>query len=177
MSESKVVAPFEVLGSALAPVPGAPSLSQGFFLQVTNLDSKAAKLDLLYDSTPAFLNAVGPVSLLCDIITGNGAPPSLPQITATTLDFLTGNVGFKAQSIPPKTTWLFGVQYFFAPAMPPMTSVEARGYVTIKANKGTHLLLLATTRQVFYNYTGMVLSSVSEAAYAVPTVGGPEVKF
>jgi hypothetical protein len=56
----------------------------------------------------------------------------------------------------------------------PQDSVEARGVVSLDASAGSKLLVLATVRQVFNNYSPAgVLIDVAEGAYAIPLVGGP----
>ncbi len=53
-----------------------------------------------------------------------------------------------------------------------------RGFLRVNAGAGSKLLLLATIRQVFNNFssTGTLLDQ-AEGAYAVPLVGGPEQSF
>jgi len=177
--KSEIIGPFEVLGSPISPGVGAIVLTQGYFLQLTNLKNTPVTIDIEYASTPAFQKSVGTVALTCDIIIGNGIPPTLAQINATVAAFLVPPVGFKNQTIPAHTTWLFGVQYFLTnTATPPVNMAEARGVVTLKAPAGSHFMALATTRQAFFNYTAAnALLDVADSAYSVPLVGGPELKL
>jgi hypothetical protein len=179
---TEIISPFEVLGTPIAPGVGAIVLSQGYFLQLTNLKNVPVTIDIEYASTPPFVPSAGTgpgaVALAADIIKGTGVPPTLPVIAATVAAFLTAPVGFKAQTIPAHTTWLFGVQYIFPNvSAPPTGMAEARGVVTLKAPVGAHFLALATTRQAFFNYTAAAtLLDVAESAYAIPLVRGPEIK-
>jgi hypothetical protein len=179
---TEIISPFEVLGTPIAPGVGAIVLSQGYFLQLTNLKNVPVTIDLEFASTPAFVKSVGSgageVVLAADIIKGNGVPPTLPVIGATVAAFLTAPIGFKAQTIPAHTTWLFGVQYIFpSTAAAPTSTAEARGVVTLKAPVGSHFLALATTRQAFFNYSAAgTLLDVAESAYSIPLVRGPEIK-
>ncbi len=170
---------FEILAARLAPIPNVPFVQQGFFLQISNLETHAITVDLEYVASPAFVAASGPYQLTADIIKEDGVPPTAAQIALDTTNFLTGPVGFKGQALPPKGTWLFGAQYLLvAPPVPePSVDVEARGYVRLKASSGSKVLVLATIRQVFNNYSGGLLSDVAEAAYSIPLVGGPELSF
>ena len=174
-----VIAPFEVLGTPIAPGVGAIVLSQGFFLQLTNLRNMPVTIDIEFAATPAFQHTVGTVALAADVIKGNGVPPTLPVIAATVAAFLAPPVGFKTQTIPATSTWLFGVQYIqTSTASPPTSTAEARGVVSVKAPPGSRLMGLATTRQVFFNYTASnTLLDVSESAYPNPLVNGPELQF
>jgi hypothetical protein len=177
--KSEIIGPFEVLGSPISPGVGQIVLTQGYFLQLTNLHNAPVKIDIEYASTPAFQKSMGTVALTCDIITGNGIPPTPAEIAATTTAFLVAPVGFKNQTIPANTTWIFGVQYFLTDVTtPPANMLEARGVVTLKAPAGSRFMALATTRQAFFNYTAAnTLLDVAESAYSVPLVGGPELKF
>jgi hypothetical protein len=60
----------------------------------------------------------------------------------------------------------------------PQDSAEARGIVRIQASAGSKLLILATIRQVFQNFspTGTLID-ITEGAYSVPLIGGPEHSF
>ncbi len=60
----------------------------------------------------------------------------------------------------------------------PQDSVLTRGFLRVNAGAGSKLLLLATIRQVFNNFssTGTLLDQ-AEGAYAVPLVGGRSIVF
>ena len=55
---------------------------------------------------------------------------------------------------------------------------QPTGFLRVNASAGSTLLLLATIRQMFNNFssTGTLLDQ-AEGAYAVPLVGGPEHSF
>ena len=172
----KTIASFEVLAQPIAPVPNVPFIQQGAFLQVSNLGPHNATVDLRYIGTPAFVVPPNPISLFTNYITqtGNANATSYPVAT-----FLAAPVGFKALTIPPHATWLFGVQNILFPpnATPPAQGVDARGYIEIDATAGSKLLILATTRQVFSNFANGQLLDIAESAYPVPLATGPEVTF
>jgi hypothetical protein len=170
---------FEILAARLAPIPDVPFVQQGFFLQISNLETHAITVDLEYVASPAFVAVSAPYQLTADIIKEDGVPPNAAQIALDVAEFLTPPVGFKAKAIPPKGTWLFGVQYLLAapPVPEPTVDIEARGFVRLQASTGSKVLVLGTIRQVFNNYSGGLLSDVAEAAYAIPLVGGPELSF
>ena len=175
----KVVTSFEVLAARLAPIPNIPFVQQGFFLQVSNLGSEATAVDIDYIASPQFVSNSPPYNLTVDIIKEDGVAPTAAQIAIDVTEFLTAPVGFKAKAVPPKSTWLFGVQYLLSgPPFPePVVDIEARGYVQLKAGHGSKILVLATVRQVFSNYNDAALTDTTEAAYSVPIVGGPEMSF
>ena len=175
----KTLTSFEVLAAPLAPIPNVPLVQQGFFLQVSNTTNSNIAVDIEYFASPSFVKTSGSYNLEVDIIPETGIPPTPAQIAADITDFLSAPVGFKAKIIPARATWLFGVQYLLsAPPVPePTSGVEARGFVRLDASLGANVLVLATVRQVFFNYSGAALSGISEAAYPVPIVGGPELSF
>jgi hypothetical protein len=176
----QTITSFEVLAAPVAPgLKNVPYVQQGTFLQVTNLGSASSLVSLQYAASPAFVAASGAAKLFTNFIDESGTPQQYP-----TSDFLGGSVGFKALDIPAGATWLIGVQYLLvpppAPTLTPATgstpqdSVEARGVVSLDASAGSKLLVLATVRQVFNNYSPAgVLIDVAEGAYAIPLVGGP----
>ena len=176
---TKTIASYEVLAQSIAPVPNVPFVTQGAFLQVSNLESAPATIDILYTGTPAFVATSGSISLFTNYITQTGLANATSYPVAT---FLTAPVGFKQLTIPGKATWLFGVQYLLAPGSAiPALGQDARGFLQIQAHDGTKLLVLATTRQVFTNFAAAgpagAVTDVSESAYPVPLLGGPEVHF
>jgi len=180
----KTLTSFEALSLPVAPgVPNVPYVQQGFFLQISNTENTPAHVDIEYISTPAFVEENGAAKLFVNVIDETGAPSQYPAAT-----FLTAPIGFKAQVIPQRSTWLFGVQYILLPPPPPtltpatggtpQDSCEARGIVRIQASAGAKLLILATVRQVFNDYSPAgALIDIAEGAYAVPLVGGPEHIF
>ena len=180
----KILTSFEVLGQPVAPgIPDVPYVQQGFFLQVSNLESKKIDVSLVFKGTPGFVASKGAVKLFTNIIDPAGAATQYPTAT-----FLAAAVGFKAHAVPAGATCLFGVQYLLLPPPPPtltaatggtpQDSVEARGFLEFGASAGSKVLLLATIRQVFYNYSAAgVLLDAAEGAYSVPLVGGPEHSF
>lgn len=182
---------FEVLAQPIAPgVPDIPYVQQGFFTQITNMDPSPAKVTLIYESSPLFVASNGPIALFTNMIDQTGAITQYPAAT-----FLNAPVGFKNISIPAGDTVLLGVQYLLLPSAQnpskvtpatggtPQNSQAARGMFSLHAAPGTSLMVLATVRQVFTNYTpaststNAVVLDVSEAAYAVPLAGGPLVAF
>ncbi|MEI7446388.1 MAG: hypothetical protein WCK28_15975 [Burkholderiales bacterium] len=174
---TKALTSFEVLSSPIAPVPGVPYSQQGFFLQITNLDSKSALIGIEYQASPAFVDAQGPIKLLANVIDEFGAPQQYP-----TEAFLGGPVGFDALNIPAGKTWLVGVQYLLLPnaplTEPPMDAFTTRGVVLAHAASGAKFMILATVRQVFSTFTptgGLV--ETDSTAYSVAIQGGPEVLF
>jgi hypothetical protein len=173
---SKIVASYEVLAQPLAPVPNVPFVQQGAFIQISNITTHSALIDIEYVGTPKFVATSGPLFLATNYITQTGLAnlTSYPVATFLAAPF----VGFKDLTIPAGDTWLFGVQYLLTPGMtPPTTGVDARGFIELKAAAGSKLLVLATTRQVFNNYSGATLLDIAESAYAVPLATGPEVSF
>jgi hypothetical protein len=180
----KTLTSFEVLANPVAPgVKDVPFVQQGFFLQISNLGTASSLVSLEYLATPAFIGQKGAVKLFTNIIDETGVPQQYP-----TAQFLAPPVGFKAQDIPAGATWLVGVQYLLlpppAPIIKPATgatpqdSVLTRGFLRIEAGAGSKLLLLATVRQVFNNYSpANTLLDVAEGAYTVPLIGGPEHNF
>jgi hypothetical protein len=179
----KSLCSFEVLAQPVAPgVADIPYAQQGFFTQITNLGSAAASVQLLYNSTPAFVVQNGAVKLLVNQIDGTG---TITQISPAF--FIEPPVGFTV-NIPAAATWLIGVQYLLLPPPAPTTtpaggstpqdSQAARGLFEISAATGTNLLVQATIRQVFYNYgpSGALLN-YAEGAYALPLIGGPQQQF
>ncbi len=180
----KTLTSFEILANPVAPgLANVPYVQQGFFVQVSNLGSASSLVSLEYRANPAFIASKGAVKLFTNVIDGSGVPQQYPAA-----DFLTPGPGFEAQDIPAGATWLFGVQYLLvpppAPIITPATggtpqdSVLTRGFLRVNASAGSTLLLLATIRQVFNNFssTGTLLDQ-AEGAYAVPLVGGPEHSF
>jgi hypothetical protein len=180
----KTLTSFEVLAQAVAPgIPDVPFAQQGFFLQISNLENINTKVEIEYIATPEFMVSSGAVKLFTNIIDQTGVPEQYPIGT-----FLTAPIGFKQQIIPQGATWLFGVQYLLLPPPPPsltlatgstpQDSAEARGIVRIQASAGSKLLILATIRQVFQNFspTGTLID-ITEGAYSVPLIGGPEHSF
>jgi hypothetical protein len=168
---------FEVLSQPVAPgIPDVPYVTQGFFLQVSNIGTNPAKIDVLFTATPAFKQTSGGVTLFANVIDATGA---ITQYSPTT--FLAAPIGIKAQTIAAGATWLFGVQYILAPgtsestiASTPQDAIGARGTVGLNATGGSLLALLATTRQVFTNYTPLgQVQDVTEAAYVIPIFNGP----
>jgi hypothetical protein len=168
---------FEVLSQPVAPgIPDVPYVTQGFFLQISNLGTNPSKVDVLFTATPAFVKVSAGVSLFTNVINAAGTITQYPVTT-----FLTAPVGIKAQTIAPGATFLFGVQYILAPgtseatiASTPQDAIGARGTVALNATAGSLLALLATTRQVFTNYTPLgQVQDVTEAAYVVPIFNGP----
>ncbi len=180
----KTLTSFEVLAQPVAPgIANVPFAQQGSFLQVSNLDTKPVEIGVEYVGTPAFVTANGAVKLFCNITNQTGVADQYPTAT-----FLTAPVGFKAQMIPAGATWLFGVQYLLVPPPAPITtpgtggtpqnSVDARGVISLSAKAGSRLLVAATIRQVFNNYSPAgVLIDIAEGAYSLPLVGGPEQVF
>jgi hypothetical protein len=173
---TQLVTSFEVLAQPIAPgVPAIPYVEQGSFLQITNLGSAAAEVQSFYVPSPAFVASNGAIVLTTNYIDGNGKIKAIPSAS-----FLETPVGFGAVSIPVGATFLFGVQYVQTAASPnPALSQAARGIISLSAPAGTKLLVLPTIRQVFTNYnaTTLAIEDVAEAAYAVPTVGGPVISF
>ncbi len=168
------IASYEVLAQPIAPVPNVPFVTQGAFLQISNLGSAAVVVESQYIGTPSFVETSGNVSLDCNYIDQTGT------ITAYSVPFfLDPPIGFGELTIPAGATWLFGVQYLLNPGSPvPTTGVESRGFIQLQAAVGSSLLVLATTRQVFNNYNpNGTLLDVSEAAYPVPLATGPVVNF
>jgi hypothetical protein len=181
---TKNLTTFEVLCTPIAPgVPNVPSVQQGFFLQISNLGAASALVSVEYHSSPAFVDKKGAIKLFTNIIDQSGTPQQYPVAA-----FLSAPVGYEALTIPAGATWLVGVQYLLLPPPPPILTVatgatpqdaqEARGMVKMTAAAGTKLMVLATVRQVFTNYspTGTLLD-ISEGAYSVPLAGGPELHF
>jgi hypothetical protein len=181
----KTLTSFEVLANPVAPgVMDVPYVQQGFFLQISNLGAASSLVSLEYAATPAFIKDKGAIKLFTDIIDESGVPQVYPAAT-----FLAPPVGFKAQDIPAGATWLIGVQYLLLPPPPPIVNIPltgatpqdsflTRGVLRIEADAGSKLLLLATIRQVFYNYSpSNTLLNYAEGAYAVPLIGGPEHNF
>ncbi len=181
----KTLTSFEVLANPVAPgVKDVPYVQQGFFLQISNLGAASSLVSLEYKASPAFVGTKGAIKLFTNIIDESGVPQQYP-----TAQFLAPPVGFKAQDIPAGATWLIGVQYLLLPppapiVNPPVTggtpqdSFLTRGVLRIEAGAGSKLLLLATVRQVFNNYSPTnALLDVAEGAYSVPLIGGPEHNF
>jgi len=174
---TKLITSYEVLAQPLAPVPNVPFVTQGSFLQISNLEAFDVTVDIEYDGTPTFVKSSGSVNLDTNYITKTGIASATSYNVA---EFLLAPVGFKGLVIPPKNTWLFGVQYI-AGAPLPSPGIDARGFIRIKATPSCKLLLLATVRQVFTNFNPAAspgtLLDIAEGAYSVPIVGGPEVSF
>jgi hypothetical protein len=175
----KTITSYEVLGQKIAPVPNVPYITQGAFLQISNLEANPARVDVLYTGTPPFVAASGAVSLFTNYIDQTGLANATSYPVA---EFLAAPVGFKGLTIPGRSTWLFGVQYLLAPgAAVPAVGVDARGFIQLEAAHGSKLLVLATTRQVFTNFSADgppgTVTDLAESAYAVPLFGGPEVTF
>ena len=173
---TQLVTSFEVLAQPIAPgVPAIPYVEQGSFLQITNLGTATAEVEIVYAPSPAFVTSNGAIVLTTNYIDGTG------KINAYAASvFLEPPIGFGTHSIPAGATWLFGVQYVQTVAAPnPSLSQSTRGTLSLTAAAGTKLLVLATIRQVFTNYnaTTRAIEDVAEAAYAVPTVGGPVINF
>lgn len=181
---TRLLSSFEVLASPIAPgVPDVPYIQQGFFLQVTNLGAASAILSLEYRPSPAFVETDGAIKLFTNIIDEAGTPQQYP-INA----FLSAPVGYEALNIPAGGTWLIGVQYLLLPPPPvifdpatgttPQDSFTTRGVVQATAVAGARFAVLATHRQVFSTFDGAgALVETDSTAYALPTVGGPEVVF
>jgi hypothetical protein len=181
---SKILTSFEVLANPTAPgIADVPYVQQGFFLQVSNLGGASTFVTAEYRASPAFVAAKGAVRLFANVIDESGVPQQYP-----TAEFLAPAVGFKALDIPAGATWLIGVQYLLIPPPPPILtpatggtpqdSVLTRGFLSVDAAAGSKLLLLATIRQVFNNYSPAgALLDIAEGAYAVPIVGGPLQNF
>jgi hypothetical protein len=183
----KTIASYEVLGQPIAPVPNVPYIQQGSFLQISNLDAADKIVDIEYVGTPVFQESymvtVGSqkstVTLFANMITQNGNAAAAMSYSIT--EFLISPIGFKAISIPGRSTFLFGVQYLLTSGAPLPPGIDSRGFIRLQAPPGTKLLVLATTRQVFTNYAADgpagTVTDISENAYSVPLVGGPEVSF
>lgn len=181
---TKNLATFEVICAPVAPgVPNVPAVQQGFFLQISNLGAASALVAVEYVASPAFVDKKGAIKLFTNIIDESGTPQQYP-IAA----FLSAPVGFEALDIPAGATWLVGVQYLLLPPPAPILTAatgatpqdqqEARGMVKMTAASGTKLMVLATVRQVFSNYSPTAtLLDIAEGAYAVPLAGGPELHF
>jgi hypothetical protein len=181
---TKTITSFEVLANPVAPgVKDVPYVQQGFFLQISNLGGASELVGVEYVATPGFVATSGAIKLFANIIDQTGTPQQYP-----TASFLTPPVGFESLNIPAGATWLVGVQYLLlpppAPLLTPATgatpqdAAEARGIVRVTAASGTDLLILATIRQVFNNYSpANKLLDIAEGAYAVPLIGGPEQTF
>jgi len=178
----RTIASYEVLAQPIAPVPNVPFVQQGSFLQISNLEAFDKTVDIEYVGTPAFQASSGSapstLALFTNIITQNGLA-SATSYPVT--EFLMTPVGFKGIPVPAHSTFLFGVQYLLTGTTPAAPGIDARGFIRLQAPLGTRLLVLATTRQVFTNYAADgpagTVTDISESAYPVPLVGGPEVSF
>jgi len=178
----KTIASYEVLAQFIAPVANVPYVQQGSFLQISNLDATDKTIDIEYVGTPVFKASSGTapntVTLFANYITQNGIA-SATSYPAN--EFLITPVGFKGIPIPARATFLFGVQYLLTGSATAAPSIDARGFIRLQAPPGTKLLVLATTRQVFTNFAGDgppgTVPDISESAYPVPLVSGPEVSF
>jgi hypothetical protein len=181
---TKNITTFEVLCNPVAPgVANVPAVQQGFFLQIGNLGTSSALVSIEYLSSPAFVDSKGAIKLFTNIVDESGTPQQYPNAA-----FLSAPVGYEGLNIPAGATWLVGVQYLLLPPPAPILTAatggtpqdqqQARGMVKITAAAGTKLMVLATVRQVFSNYstTGTLLD-IAEGAYSVPLVGGPELTF
>jgi hypothetical protein len=181
---SKVLTTFEVLANPIAPgVPDIAYVQQGFFLQITNVSANPTSVEVLFQDTPAFVASKGAIKLAANIIDQTAKISPYP-----TANFLAAPVGFAATAIPPMSTFLFGVQYLLLPPPPPILTpatgatpqdyAEARGVVSVVAPAGATLVMLATTRQVFTNYSAAnTVLDISEGAYSNPLIGGPMHTF
>jgi hypothetical protein len=175
------VTSFEVLAQPIVPgVPDIPYVQQGTFLQLSNIGSQSANVELNYNATPAFVASSGAVILTANYIDGVGDVHAI-----TDSFFLEAPVGFGSVTIPSGMTFLFGVQYILNPGgtptmagSTPQDGAGTRGLINLTAQTGTQLVALATIRQVFTNFnaSGAVLD-VTEAAYSVPIIGGPLISF
>ena len=173
---------FEVLSQPIVPgVADVPYVTQGSFLQLTNLDTaNAQKVFVGYAATPAFVASSGSIALMANYIDDTG---SVTMISAQT--FLANPVGFPPVIIPAGGTFIFGVQYILQSTTgektfgtTPQDGQGTRGLVTLTAPSGSSFAALATIRQVFNNYdSNGNLMDVSESAYSVPIIGGPVVSF
>lgn len=181
---TKNLTTFEVLCTPVAPgVPNVPAVQQGFFLQITNLGAASALVAIEYDASPAFVDSKGAIKLFTNIIDETGTAQQYPVAA-----FLSPPVGYEGLDIPAGATWLVGVQYLLLPPPAPILTAatggtpqdqqEARGLVKITAAAGTKLMVLATVRQVFSNYSATnSLLDIAEGAYSVPVANGPELNF
>jgi len=191
---------FEVLAQPLVPGLQTPFVQQGTFIQVSNLSTTACAISLNFTPSPAFVAADlvvdyvdnsgnvtnygastfldSPIGFNSITIPGGGTyifgvqytpPAATPTPTPTPTPSPTPT---PAPTPPPTPT----------PTPPPTSTPESgvavRGYVTLTAPVGTSLLVAATIRQVFFNYTvDKILLDVSEAAYALPLTNGPLQQF
>lgn len=181
---TKTITSFEVLSNPVAPgVKDVPYVQQGFFLQISNLGAASSLVGVEYVATPGFIASNGAIKLFTNIIDQTGTPQQYP-----TAAFLSPPVGFEALNIPGGATWLVGVQYLLLSPPPPILNpltgatpqdhAESRGTVHVTAAAGTQLMILATVRQVFNNYSpANILLDIAEGAYSVPLVGGPQQNF
>lgn len=176
-----IITSFEVLAQPLVPgVPDIPYVQQGTFVQITNLGPNDQTISLNFNATPAFVAQSGNVSLFTNFIDNNGNVTQYP-----TNIFLTAPIGFAGVTIPANETIILGVQYVLSPGQSqdlvgatPQDGLGTRGTVTLIGQTGASFLVLATIRQVFTNFTPTgAVSNLSEAAYSVPLVNGPQQNF